>query len=661
MFYDKNIAALLQGNSFHKDLVERLQDVKATQDIEVYESKDGGITLKYRDVLLHDIEGPAQEAQQVVETSCTPLLDRCHLVLGLGLGYVVEAAFKFTPGRIFVYEPDLLFMKFVLENVDLSDYFISGRVWLVDMKFDLYDQMKAKITWADQLDVVTLRSYAYLMSDEVSELMTRFMDLMRNRVRDYNTCKHFHYQWIKQLFNNYAQFPLVSTLDPYVGKFKGKPALVVSRGPSLDAAIDDLKELADSVVLIAIGGALSHLWKKGIIPDFVLFYDANGMKEQMHGIPPEVLEKITFVMSPFTQKCCFETPSRGKIVFLADNNVQIAQWFDKVYGREHYRLAGGITVSIVAFQFALAMECSKIILVGQDLAFPNDTVYAGGMKVNIDERGLLALPSSETLFAVPQRMGQVKGQDGEMMRTTEAFADIVMHFQEAVYNLRRKGTPVELYNASIGGANIEGFELRALREFIGELSPWKAPFALEEDPNPSEKVFNEKKKALINGVKSFKKAIKKSIRSFNEIIRIMPSLENEDVESYTEEQTQNLLDILRRENSRFYQFVRENDFVSYMLTLEVINYRRRFDEYVNKPYMAVKSLLALQMMLHSSVKILELHVLPAVEQAEKDIEAVTYAQRLPQADLPEPLQVGSPESPEEASQQDVSKIPAKSA
>ena len=128
MFWSNNRQALIQSGQ--GALVAILSDIAPTAEAQLHNTSAGDFTLRYRNLDLHAIDGAAQEATQTISQSCTPRLGRAHLILGLGLGYVVEAAYAYSPGQLIVYEPDLPLLRFVLDNVDLSEYLGSGRVRL---------------------------------------------------------------------------------------------------------------------------------------------------------------------------------------------------------------------------------------------------------------------------------------------------------------------------------------------------------------------------------------------------------------------------------------------------------------------------------------------------------------------------------------------------
>ncbi|MCE3234171.1 MAG: hypothetical protein K0Q50_351 [Vampirovibrio sp.] len=471
MFWQNNRQALLQAHSGHQELVERLDHIAPTSEVELIATQDEDYTLLFRGIPLHASTGAMQEARQIVSRQCRPALGRAHLVLGMGLGYLLQAVYQHSPGQIVIYEPDVSLLKFVLENVDLTEFIESRRVFLATTPAELLNWLNPLVAWEDPLDILITQGYATLMANEIPGLMAQLFALVDERVRDYKTGQYFHWQWIRQFFQNLPYIGQANSFSQFNGAFQDKPALIIGRGPSLDAGLEAIRALGDSMILIAVGGALRTLWQAGITPDFAVFYDASGMQEQLQGLPESYLSPIHFLLSPFTEPCCFTAPAESKVVYFPQSGEAFAQWLYASSGAavSPSMLEGGGTVSLVALQAALAMQCNPVVLIGQDLAFPNDQVYAGGTPLQMDSEGRLALPKSETLYAAAEAMGTVEGQDGQPLPALKAYAGFIRHFER----IAQANPTIQLINASIGGAKIQGYALQPLTSMLNAFQPWK--------------------------------------------------------------------------------------------------------------------------------------------------------------------------------------------
>ncbi len=612
MFFEKNTQALMQANNGHAPLLKHLQDISPTTEYTIYEAEDGFCTIQYQGVFLHDPKSPMGEVREVLTTQFTPGHDRVHVILGLGLGYLLDETFQQSEGQIILYEPDTAYLRFMLENVDLSSLLGSGRVMVVDQPVDLLIRIRKKLYAQYQLDVLLLRSYAHLMAGEIPDLMARITDLERNRIYDAKTGRAFHGQWLAQFLNNLPQFAQIGTLDDLIGRYAGKPALVISRGPSLDGALAEIRAQRDSAVLIAVGGAVRRLWEADIIPDFAIFYDANGMQEQLTGIPATVLEKINFLVSPFVPSCVLEAPAASKRLFLGQNNTQFADWMDLTLGCKHQRLDGGGTVSIIGFQTALAMGCNPVILVGQDLAFPNQQVYAGGIALQQDEQGNLALTPSDTLYAQPETMDTTLGQQGERLPTLKAYTSFIRHLEDLAVKNAQSENPVRLYNASIGGAHLEGFTLQALTDLKFEFpAPWKASDSEETLASALQTGFTSAQiemrcKAFQKGLLALKVQFQEANTLCEQLMQAFQQPKGNSQETIT---------FIQATNRQFNDFIIAHPFVGYWLMYEMIDFRETITRLKSTYEFMHQGTAALQTMLQGCQLIIQQKALPGVEIA----------------------------------------------
>ena len=100
---------------------------------------------------------------------------------------MLQAVYSHSPGKIIIYEPDPNLLRFVLNNVDLSEYFDSGRVYLATNLHQLMDVLRPFVIFADKMDVITNKSYAYLMADDMVPLMQKLEMMCKDRLMDFAT------------------------------------------------------------------------------------------------------------------------------------------------------------------------------------------------------------------------------------------------------------------------------------------------------------------------------------------------------------------------------------------------------------------------------------------------------------------------------------------
>ncbi|HEY9686900.1 MAG TPA: 6-hydroxymethylpterin diphosphokinase MptE-like protein [Coleofasciculaceae cyanobacterium] len=616
MFFQENAQALLQVNRWHQRLIERLSAVAPAPDVTLLETADGNYTLHYKGVLLHDENNPVQEAEAGAQR-CKPGKDRVHILLGMGLGYLLQAVFENCEGSIVVYEPDPAFLKFILENVNLAEYLGSGRVCIVTSWTELKAALECQGRGIIQLDIAFLTGMMLLYKTELANMTRELETWQDKRIMDINTRERYHLDWMETLLQNVPSLAQTEPINDLEAKFAGKPALVISSGPSLDQAIDSIKLLADSMVLVAVGGALRRLWQAGITPDFALFYDAVGMKEQFNGLPPEYLGNVIFILCPNSQHECFEAPARAKMFFLGENKTVFSNWIDEILGQKHLRLLGGATVSMVALELAMAMKCDPITLIGQDLAFPNNQVYAGGVMMETDGDNVLKLQIHENLYVEEATMAAVRGQQGETLNTLKSYLVFLRQFEEFAQYLHKQGDPVRLYNASMGGAAIEGYELKPLSEFVGMFESWKNPLAVEKSPIAPDELVMHRRMKLQNGLVAFSGYLQNAVSRCKRIQRNLPTGKFEQVSPL---EANKLTKALQEAQKGYAEILKSSPLIEYLLSVEWDATESKFKHgSLAEQYEAMRTVLAY------AIPMLNDTVLPWVKQAQAQLSGIQAA------------------------------------
>ncbi|MEI6808269.1 MAG: 6-hydroxymethylpterin diphosphokinase MptE-like protein [bacterium] len=221
--------------------------------------------------------------------------------------------------------------------------------------------------------------------------------------------------------------------------FKGKPALVVGAGPSLNAALPYLKTCASGYVVVSTGTALRALRNAGIRPDLVVAVDAHPLMASQFKVPCNDLYLVcsTLVFPPAPPKF------KGLFAGTLDAN-PIDAWLDKLTGERGVMLAAG-TVTSTAVDLAVFMGCSTVVTIGFDLSLANDgttharnTMYHG-VKVDMEHGELVRVP----------------GNYQETVLTTRQFRNYLILLEQ--YVEQHKETC--LVNVTDTGAQIRGMKL----------------------------------------------------------------------------------------------------------------------------------------------------------------------------------------------------------
>jgi hypothetical protein len=246
--------------------------------------------------------------------------------------------------------------------------------------------------------------------------------------------------WVKNIVENLPLWPSSASAGALRGMFRGKTALVIGAGPSLDTAMPYIREAAGRCLLIAVGTALKPLLAAGIMPDLTIVVDnVPSLIRQFEGIDTGRIPLLCCHSALPEAASCF----KGRIFFFAANLVPgVNAWLES-RGLLPERLTVGGTVSLSAADAALLTGASNIVFIGLDLCLgPDGLSYAGNSPYPADRY------KNCPLLTVP-------GNFGKTVTTEERFAVYIKMIGTYCCYEAQNHPELTFYNAATGGALIE--------------------------------------------------------------------------------------------------------------------------------------------------------------------------------------------------------------
>ncbi len=483
--YQKNMRALHRAKQTmprYRQLIEQLNQIPSIKHTVNKDAIDNnasdyrihqahyGLSLSYKNISLYAEEGPLPEIKTLLLNHCHTSTDTHHIVFGLGLGYLVESVFNYSKGHVHIYEPNLHLLKLIITSIDISHLLNSERVHLLTHPSGLSDSLHQHYMHGDTVDLLYLQSTAALWQSKlpcvIRDVVKPAIERKKNSV---DVTLAYHHQWCESFFQSLPYLPKANSFAILNNTVKqhSKPAIIISAGPSLDKNILALKKMSPYATLICVGRALKLLLENDIIPDYCVFLDFEGPAQQLSNVPSSVSE-VNFILGPFAQPCCYQTRAKHHYYIHLESYSGFAQWLNATFEENAPMVTGGGTVSMLALNAGIAMGHSNIILLGQDLAFQGTQIYAGDVHVNQlhDQRYTFSeinTASGNTLNRdIP--VVEIRGQQGETLLTGQDYDLYRQHFEEMARDINQN-TSVKLFNASTGGAHIEGFELISLSDY----------------------------------------------------------------------------------------------------------------------------------------------------------------------------------------------------
>lgn len=332
-------------------------------------------------------------------------------------------------------------------------------------------------TFAAQLPerMVTWR-HTDVSDEDFARVNAEVRDTLAAATVDRNTVAAFGDLWIRQGLANVAAIARLPAFRAS-GEFSGVPMVIVAPGPSLAKNVHLLRELKGKAVIAAFSHTLSALKSADVIPDLVLAADMEDLRYHFDGFATDEVEALALAYTVHPD--LFALPARRVFAFSSNRT---DTWIAELLGEDAHVPNGG-SVAHMAFSMGVEMGCSPIVLVGQDLSFPDGKVYCegnvdGDARADIaeDGRSLIVRDYSDGYAKMqsvsgaresrPQRTVHVPGHDGGQVATTLPFAMFRRWFIAQAESLNAQDGGPALLNCTEGGTRIDGMRHLPLRDAI---------------------------------------------------------------------------------------------------------------------------------------------------------------------------------------------------
>jgi len=427
----------------------------------IYEDAAKGVRC-----LLQSRRNPEAEAVRQIEAwlnSEAGRLDGFVALLGTGgLCQAKELSRKLAKGStLMIVEPAPDLLAAALSQVKLADIEKTGVRLLFCSSGEIpaiLEEFRLELRKLPRLDVAVFANPGPARTD--SELYSRLEAGMAEKLRleftNRETLARFSNEWILNSLVNLPASILSAQAGALAGVFEGSSALIIGAGPSLDGALEFIKPLKNSFVVIAAGTALKPLLKAGIEPDFIVGVDSDPKTlKQFEGIP---LERTRLACSLNVDPRLPRLFDAGRrVVFSVNLSAHLNAWLEGHKLLPAMLSAGG-TVAVSAMDFARLLGCKRLVLCGVDLAMAENgsTHASGSIYEGQKELGLIPVP----------------GNHLERVMTNWQFSNYISMTGNFLCSLHKQWG-VETFNVSDTGARIANAQpagIERLESFLG-LSP----------------------------------------------------------------------------------------------------------------------------------------------------------------------------------------------
>ncbi|MDD3593406.1 MAG: DUF115 domain-containing protein [Candidatus Gastranaerophilales bacterium] len=450
---------------------------KLASEFALDETKSGEPNLLINNIPVHDTTDPEQEAIDFMRAIAVKNSNSINFIYGLGLGFLLKRFVKGITGHIIVFEPDLDVLRLVFELVDFTNELKLYNVHIVQNFEETEELYKDIFCLNYAISTSILDYYKTHRYKESSEFIKNLGFIHGFFQSNHETYFKKTKPWAKSLIDNLEYIPEYEEVKVLKDKFKNKPALIISAGPSLNKNILIAKQYRENFVVFCVSTAIKTAVKNGITPDFICFVE--HVEHSMMSIKDVDVSDMNIILQPITYKGMFELKAKNKFLFYADND-PVSGVLAKKLGIERKDYINRGTVSINALVAAKIAGCNPIVLIGQDLAYTDSKCYAEGslydnfkvennkvssdnLQATLEKTNFTEKQANKRLNNLTEKLYKVKGQNGETLLSPGDYASFVKYFEEIALLY---GKDTKLINSTEGGAQINGYENMPLAKVI---------------------------------------------------------------------------------------------------------------------------------------------------------------------------------------------------
>ncbi|AVQ37357.1 DUF115 domain-containing protein [Clostridium botulinum] len=389
------------------------------------------------------------------------------VVFGLASGeHIKETLNKLEENnKILIIEPDINVLNKFLEVEYAKDIIEDDRVVIYLYKKEgmenLFYTNIGHIDVKKNIKIKVFSNYDKLYKQEFLEAFQILKKIIENLLMNNATNKCFSETFTKAFISNLKHIVESTPINYFKNKFIGKPAIVVSAGPSLEKNVHKLKFVQDKFIIITGARSLGTLIKNDINPDFICMIDPIEFNCKF--IENYLDYKIPLIFYENTSYKAMDLYKGSKILF-SENPLTS---FMLEYNVDE--LISGGSVAHNCTSFAAYLGCSPITFIGQDFAYTEEKIHSDSSAFKENNK------INDEIDTI-----EVKDVFGNLVRTDRKLNAYRINMEGIIKECSDK----IFINSTEGGANMEGTIVQPLSNTIEEYG--------------KEKIEKEKIKDILN-------------------------------------------------------------------------------------------------------------------------------------------------------------------
>ena len=499
-------------------------EVKFSNEIEFETAKNGSLSAKRKNLLLHSKYNPEKEADSLVNGFDSEKKDTA-IFLGFGLGYgPIEFARKFSEPTLIIIEEDTPSFFSALNAIDWSPVFEHKKlIFIIGASIEQTGALISNCSYSKTHIFKTKSHTAHNQEyfDSIENVI--FQNKQKEEVNT-NTLEKFSRLWLSNSCKNLDYIEKLDGVNKFLNKASGIPFVIIAAGPTLEKILPHLKEIKDRAIIVCVDTALHSCLEFNIEPDFIILADPQyycSLHLEFLKSPKSILvTEIAVYPSVFRFQC--------KEIVLFSSMFPIGKFFENNTNKKGLLAAGG-SVTTTAWDFARMCGTSEIYLAGMDLGFPNKETHVRGSKFEekihceSSRTKTSETKNIETLFSAAPFYA--KNYNGNEILTDKKMQLFSWWFEKNCTTAAAQGirtfslTPESLAINGIEKFNVEDFLLKPAITAERKIFFEKAQENKKELSKQKEISFEQQKSQFCENLKLLESLAKKGINLCNKALR----------------------------------------------------------------------------------------------------------------------------------------------
>ncbi|WP_313233168.1 motility associated factor glycosyltransferase family protein [Tissierella praeacuta] len=584
----------------YPDIYEEINQYVIVEKYKLIENKDKSFNILIDNkIYLHSKYNPIREANAWVEGINLREEDTI-VIFGMGLGYYLEPLFeKFHDKKIIIIEPEVDIFIQSLKIKDYSEYFYNENIVFIINK-DKYTirhliehyikNNKIRSLYFAHLSIYN-NIYKEYIDDVYKQLSSLVMMFEGNLFTEILSSK----RWIYNILRNIKFIKKYNTVDIFKDKLKGVPVVIVSAGPSLEKNINLLNNIKKKAIIVAVGSSANILENNGVEPHIIMGVDGNKSEGNIFKNLKNHKSLLIYSNFIYYESLIDYLGNKMWLSLYSDNYMD--ELCEKLSIKTNKFLIGG-SIANLALDFAIWLESSSIIFLGQDLCYTKEKLYADGAihqkNINSGEKYIKEIDIY-----------------GNEVYTKKAFLNFKSWFEDYIdYNKLNKN----IYNCTEGGIPIKGIPNISFQEAIDKYltKEYDIEGELKSLSEVDVNIDTKKYEKLIN---KYRLESKRCLKISKRRINLLTKLENQyHIDIFNEEFDKIMNKTEELENIDFYKSFIEKTSEKYLEAITMGTYNALSD--IEDPLDKKKRLLTgLKMQYENIDELLEI-ALAAMEEKE---------------------------------------------